>query len=157
MNEAPVRIVLSFKDQRSANSARRQLGELGRKIGIDIRPVYTNRKIGHEVKPKEKKPPIINQQRVVYYNKCGLCDANYVGYTRRHLYQRVEEHKESSSIGNHIKEQHRTVPSDIYQDFKILKKCQSKFDCLIYEMLFVKELKPAFNKQSDSIRTKLFI
>ena len=157
VNEAPVRIVLPFKDQRSANSARRQLGELGRKIRTDIRPMYTSRKIGHEVKPKEKKPPIINQQRVVSYYKCGLCDANYVGYTCRHLYQRVEEHKGSSSIGNHIKEQHRTVPSDIYQDFNILRKCQSKFDCLIYEMLFVKELKPTLNKQSDSIRAKLFI
>ena len=81
VNEAPVRIVLPFKDQRSANSARRQLGELGCKIGIDIRPVYTSCKIGHEIKPKEKKPPIINQQLVVYHYKCGLCDANYVGYT----------------------------------------------------------------------------
>ena len=60
VNEAPVSIVLPFKDQRSAYSARRQLGELGRKIGIDIRPVYTSRKIRHEIKPKEKKPPIIN-------------------------------------------------------------------------------------------------
>ena len=50
-----------------------------------------------------------------------------------------------------------TVPSDIYRDFKILTKCQSKFDCLIYEMLFIKELKPTLNKQSDSIRAKLFI
>ena len=41
VNKAPVRIVLPFKDQRSANSARRQFGELGRKIGIDIRPVYS--------------------------------------------------------------------------------------------------------------------
>ena len=141
VNEAPVRILLPFKDQRSANSARRQLGELGRKIGIDIRPVYASRKIGHEIKPKEKKPPIINQQRVVYHYKCSLCDANYVGYTCRHLYQCVEEHKGSSSIGNPIKEQHGTVPSDIYRDFKILRKCQSKFDCLIYEMLSIKELK----------------
>ena len=70
VNEAPVRIVLPFKDQRSANSARRQLGELGRKIGIDIHAVYTSRKIGHQIKPKEKKPPIINQQRVVYHYKC---------------------------------------------------------------------------------------
>jgi len=35
--------------------------------------------------------------------------------------------------------------------------CQSKFDCLIYEMLFIKELKPTLNKQSDSIRAKIFI
>ena len=117
VNEAPVRIVLPFKDQRSANSARRQLGDLGCKIGIDTRPVYTSRKIGNEIKPKEKKPPVINQQRVVYHYKCGLCDANYVGYTCRHLYQRIEEHKGSSSIGNHIKEQHGTVPSDIYREF----------------------------------------
>jgi len=103
MNEAPVRIVLPFKDQRSANSARRQLGELGRKIGIDICPVYTSCKIGHEVKPKEKKLPIINQQCVVYYYRCGLCHANYVSYTCRHLYQHIEEHKGSSSIGDHSK------------------------------------------------------
>ena len=34
VNEGPVRIVLPFKDQRSANSARRQLEELNRKIEI---------------------------------------------------------------------------------------------------------------------------
>jgi len=61
VNEAPVRIVFPFKEQRSANSARRQLGELGRKIGIDIRAVYTSRKSEHEIKPNEKKPPIIYQ------------------------------------------------------------------------------------------------
>ena len=76
----------------------------------------------------------------------------------RHLYQSVEEeHKGSSSIRNAIKEQHRTVPSGIYRDFKILRKCQSKLDCLIYEMLFIKEHKPTLNKRSDSIRAKLFL
>ena len=45
--------MLPFKDQRSANAARSKLGELGRKIRIDIRPVYTSRKIRHEIKPKE--------------------------------------------------------------------------------------------------------
>ena len=28
------------------------------------------------------------------------------------------------------------TPDDIAQFFKILKKCQSKFDCLIFEMFF---------------------
>ena len=80
----------------------------------------------------------------VYYYKYGLCDANYIGYMCRHLYQRVEEHKGPSSIGNYIKKQHRTVPNHIYRNFKTLRKCQSKFDCLIYEMLFIKELNPKF-------------
>ena len=41
--------------------------------------------------------------------------------------------------------------------FKILKKCQSKFDCLVFEMLFIKRLKPNLNVQTDSIRAKLFV
>lgn len=42
------------------------------------------------------------------------------------------------------------VPNDIYRDFKFLRKC------LIYKMLFMTELKPTLNKQSDWIREKLF-
>ena len=32
----------------------------------------------------------------------------------------------------------------------------SKFDCLIFEMFFIWDLKPKLNKQNDSIRAKLF-
>ena len=40
---------------------------------------------------------------------------------------------------------------------RILKKCQGKFDCLVYEMLFIKERNPSLNTQTDSIRAKLFV
>ena len=155
----PIRIVLPFKDQKSANSVRRQLGDLSRKINVDISPVYTSRKIKDEIKVRENKPPLVNQQCVLYNFQCNLCDAGYVGYTCRHLHQRIEEHK-GSAIGNHLKEQHGMAPDDIAQFFKILKKCQSKFDCLILEMFFfffIKKLKPTLNKQYDSIRAKLFV
>ena len=39
----------------------------------------------------------------------------------------------------------------------ILKKCRSKFDCLIYEMLFIQKIKPNLNVQSDSVCAKLLI
>ena len=117
--------------------------------------MYKSRKIGSNIKPKESKPPLVNQQCVVYHFKCDLCDADYVGYTCRHLYQRIEEHK-GSAIGKDVRDQHGRDPSDTSLRFKILRKCQSKFDCLIYEMLFIKELKPTLNTQSDSIRAKLF-
>ena len=133
-----------------------QLSDLSRKIDADVHPVYTSHKIKEKFKPKEHKPPIVNQQNVVYYFKCGLCDADYVGYTSRHLHQRVEEHKRST-IGNHVKEEHGKDPEIITNNFKILKKCQSKFDCLIFEMLFIHKLKPKLNKQCDSIRAKLFV
>ena len=40
--------------------------------------------------------------------------------------------------------------------FHMLKKCSSKFNCLVYEMLFIRKLKPSLNVQSDSINAKLF-
>ena len=148
--EAPVRIVLPYKDQKSANVVRKQLADLSREINADISPVYTSRKI------REDKPPLVSQQCKAYSFKCGLCDAGYVGYTCRHLHQRIEEHK-GSAIGNHLREQHYMEPEDIAQNFRILRKCQNKFDCLIFEMFFIKELKPTLNKQYDSIRAKLFV
>ena len=86
----------------------------------------------------------------------GLCDADYVGYTCRHLYQHIEEHK-GSAIKNHLREQHDMVLEDIPQSFRILTKYQNKFDCLIFEMFFYQELKPMLNNQCDSIHTKLFV
>jgi len=39
----------------------------------------------------------------------------------------------------------------------ILKKCQEKLDCFIYEMLFTREIRPKLNTQSDSIRAKVSV
>ena len=41
---------------------------------------------------EEAKPPIVNEQCVVYNFQCDLCDAGYVGYTRGHLHNRVKGH-----------------------------------------------------------------
>ena len=41
--------------------------------------------------------------------------------------------------------------------FTVLRKCQGKFDCLVFEMLFIKNLKPNLNIQTDSIRAKVFV
>ena len=108
----PITIVLPFKDQKSANSVRRQLGDPSGKINVDISPVYPSRKIKDEIKVRENKPPLVNQQCVVYNFQCNLCDAGYVVYMCRHLHQWIEEHK-VSTIGNHLKEQHDIAPDDI--------------------------------------------
>ena len=151
---APVRIILPFKDQRSADIVRRQLSDLGKKINSDIRPVFTSKKIADDIRVAEAKPPLINQQCVVYEFKCDLCDADYVGYTRRHLFQRIVEHKHSA-IGKHLRDSHNQENKDLTEQFTILKKCRGKFECLIYEMLFIQEKKPKLNTQSDSIKAKL--
>ena len=100
-----VRISLRFKDQISANSVRRQTKDLSHKIGTTVEPILVSKKLEQDLKPKEIKPPIVNQQRVVYLFLCDLCDADYVGYTARHLHQRIVEHK-NSARGKHIVEAH---------------------------------------------------
>ena len=59
---APIRIILPFKCQRSADVVRRQLSNLGKKIFSDLRPVFTSRKLANDIRVAEAKPPLINQQ-----------------------------------------------------------------------------------------------
>ena len=54
-------------------------------------------------------------------------------------------------------DQHGEVPKDVLKHFSILKKCRTKFDCLVNEMLFIRDQKPTLNVQSDSIRAKVFV
>ena len=61
-----------------------------------LQPVFRSRKLGDDLKVQEPKPPVINQQCVLYNFVCDLCDADYVGYTSRHLHQRIDEHRFSS-------------------------------------------------------------
>ena len=106
---------------------------------------------------KEAKPPIVNEQCVVYNFQCDLCDVGYVGYTRSHLHNRVKGHKQqTSAIAKLYKNVHGTIPQGLLKRFEALKKRRNKFDCLVYEMLFIRTLKPNLKVQSDSIRAKVF-
>ena len=84
--------------------------------------------------------------------------AGYVGYTRGHLHERVDGHKQkSSSICKHYFGDHNSnVPPCLSEQIHVLTKCTNKFDCLIKEMLFIRKLKPSLNVQTDSIRAKVF-
>ena len=135
---------------------KKQLKDLSLKVHTTIQPVFVSRKIERDLNVKETKPPIVNQQCVVYSFQCDLCDAGYVGYTRGHLHNRVKGHKQQSAIAKHYKNMHGTMPQDLLKHFEVLKKCRNKFDCLVYEMLFIRTLKPNLNVQSDSIRAKVF-
>ena len=148
----PVRLVLPFKGQASAGTVRTKLNDLSQKIHKTIQPVFVSHKINQHLKLREAKPPLVNQQSLVCQFKCDLCDAGYVGFTRGHLHQCVDEHRHtSSSIGKHS-----STPKDLTTNFTILKNCNSKFDCLIYEMFFINELRPSLNVQCDSIHVKVF-
>ena len=154
----PIRVIIPFKDQVSANVVKRRLTDLSSKIRTTIQPVFVSRKLNEDLKVREVKPAIVNQQCVVYKFQCNLCDAGYVGYTRGHLHERVDGHKQkSSSICKHYSGDHNSnVPPCLSEQFHVLTKCTNKFDCLIKEMLFIRKLKPSLNVQTDSIRAKVF-
>ena len=69
------------------------------------------------------------------------------------LHQRVEEHTRAT-IGYHVKDKHERDSDSIGSNFEILK-CQSKLDCLIIEMLFMRKLKLKLNRVTQS--TQIFL
>ena len=129
-----------------------QTVDLGTKINQQLQPVFTSKKIADHLRVTEEKPPLINQQSVVYEFICDLCDTNYIGYTCRHLHQRVEEHKHSV-IGKHFRDAHGLTPTNLIKNFKVLKKCRSKLDCLMYEMLWIKNKVPSQLHSLSSLAT----
>ena len=58
-------------------------------------------------------------------------------------------------IGKHLKEKHRQEPTNLRECFKILKKCRGKFECLIYEMLLIKEKRLTLNTQPTPFQKNL--
>ncbi|XP_058941979.2 uncharacterized protein [Pocillopora verrucosa] len=154
-----VRLVLPFKDQSSANHVKQQLNSLSSKLSVTVQLVFVSPKLDQQLKQHEIKPPIVNQQCIVYEFKCNLCDAGYVGYTRGHLHERVEGHtRKSSSIYKHYHLQHNSeMPERLIEQFNVIAKCNGKFDCLVNEMLYIRMRKPILNVQTDSIRAKVFV
>ena len=71
-SDSPIRITLPFKDQKSADVVRRQLGDLGTNINQQLQPVFASKKIADHLRVTEEKPPLINQQSVVYEFICDL-------------------------------------------------------------------------------------
>ena len=125
-----------------------------------VQPVFVSKKIGQDLHECETKPQVVNQQCVVYQSQCNLCDTgSYVGYRRGHLFTRVDGHKsKSSSVRKHYNKDYTgAVPKDLLSCVRVLKKYKNKFDCLVNEMLYIKQLRPPLNVQTGSIRATVFV
>ena len=60
--------------------------------------------------------------------ECLRSSMRYVGYTLRHLFQCINEHKHSA-IGKYLHDIHNQMDKDLHDQFTILKKCRGKLDC----------------------------
>ena len=63
-SDSPVRIIMPYKDQKSADAVRRQLCDLRAKINQQLQPVFTSKKIADHPGVTEDKPPLINQYSI---------------------------------------------------------------------------------------------
>ena len=105
---------------KSGQTWSRQMCDLSSKIGTDVRPIYTSKKLEQDLKLKEMKPCIINQHSIVYCFKCDLCDSNYVGYTTHCLFQCIADHR-YSAIGCHMRDAHENIDLLNESQFRMLK------------------------------------
>ena len=67
-----IRVILPFKDQ-TANAVKRQMRDLSQKIGPTVQPIFVNKKLEQDVKPKEVKPleshqSLINSAWSIYFH-----------------------------------------------------------------------------------------
>ena len=114
---------------------------MSHKIHTTVPPVFVSQKIEHDLKMREANPPLVKQQCLVYKFECSdLCDAGYI--CRLHispLNTKAEVHPSASTFVLNIL-QH--LLKEFSNNFSILKKCKSKFDCLVFEMFFTNKLRP---------------
>ena len=107
-----------------------------RRYNLKIRIVYKPFKVGHYFSLKSVCPKFL-ESCVVYKYTCPVDQASYVGKTRRHLIQRINEHRnsEQSAIYNHNVLCHCLTP----KNFEILKQCRGDFELSLTEALLIKK------------------
>ena len=120
-----VRVILPFKDQRSADFVWKQLKDLGNNISNPIQTVFPSPKIGEKLRIQDRKPPVVSRQCVVYQFKCALYDTDFIGYTTRHLRPRIEEHR-ATAVGAHVKGCHGISNPELLKLFSVLKEMPGK-------------------------------
>jgi hypothetical protein len=127
---------------------KKQLTNLYRKFGTEVRIVFKSFKVGDYFSLKSKTPFDL-KARVVYRFYC-TCDRtmSYIGKTRRHLAIRSKEHfTRQSAIFDHIKNCQTCSQSSTIDNFEIIDTGKFDFDLYIKEALHIKYNKPKLNTQ----------
>ena len=107
-----------------------------------------SKKLEQDLKLKEIKPRIVNRHSVGYCFKCDLCDSNYVGYTTSHWF--VSTHCWSSIFCHWSRSERCHGHIDLLNEsqFRMLQKCSTKWDCLVYE---IRTIRPNLNTRATPL------
>ena len=115
----------------------------------EVRTIYQTDKVGNYFTLKCNTPDSI-VPKVVYQFTCPSdSEVKYIGYTNRSLGERVKDHlRGGTAISDHIDScKHcRTIRITI-DNFKVLKKCRTNLETMIFEAIFIKRNNPSLNHQ----------
>ena len=126
---------------------------------LDLKVIFQNKfSVGSFFRFKDRVPQLV-KSNVVYFYKCGQCEATYCGETIRHLHTRIAEHKgvsprtgrpiaspTNSSIRQHSELNDHPI---VQTNFKILAT-SNRFDIKTVESIFIHKLKPTLNDSNAS-------
>ena len=128
--------------------------------GINIKLVFTTKKISSFFSTKDVNPSVL-RSRVVYHFTCASCNASYVGQTTRHFNVRVNEHlnKKSNPSGvfKHLGENSGCRQACDKSCFKVIDSDQSSFRLQIKEAIHNEWLKPTINKQKQLLKLGILV
>ena len=144
---------IPFYGPHSVKFAKRVSKIISQKFNINIRIVYSTFKVSNYFMLKCRTPlPLLS--KCVYKFNCVLdTHTSYIGYTKRHLTTRVNEHTvpslaKSSHVYKHIVDCGACSAAHIdVNNFRVLKQCRNETDCKLAEAFAIKRWKPSINKQ----------
>lgn len=91
-------------------------------------------------------------KNLIYKSTCKHCHEFYVGSSIRDTHDRYREHKyKSSSIHQHIQEEHEEYSTNILENYnaEIITRGKDTIDTRITEAYYIKKLKPKINKREE--------
>ena len=104
----------------------------------------------------KSKTPFILLTNVVYKFSClGDPSISYIGKTERHIATRMDEHldrrAEKSAVTSHINSCVSCATHGVsYDNFSILRKCDTPYSTSIHEAFLIRRYKPLLNVQTPN-------
>jgi len=124
---------------------------------LDITISFTSCKINSFMSTKSCSPSYL-QSLVVYYFKCGNCEIDYVGQTKRHCSIRIGEHlrtDKQSHIYKHLLSNEQCKNKCDESSFEIIDQANNEYSLKLKEALHIKWRKPVLNAQKLHVNLKL--
>ena len=113
---------------------------------VKVRIVFITKKLKNFFPIKDKTPKAL-RSGVVYEFKCRVDPSTaYIGMTKRHLGQRVKEHRTKlSAIYDHLLECNTCTGA--IEEYQIIDTDNNNFQLKIKEAIYIRNRKPVLNKQ----------